>query len=73
MEHICSSSGGLLFSSSLNKFAYVMEEGIFLQSSLKRIYHIQEDFPGGPSGKEPTCQCWRWETQALSLGQEDSL
>ena len=29
MEHIGSSSGGLLFSSSLNKFAYVMEEGIF--------------------------------------------
>ena len=31
-------------------------------------------FPGGVSGKEPTCWCWRHkETQVQSLGQEDPL
>ena len=52
MEHIGSSSGSLLFSSSSDKFAYIMEggrQGIFFLSSLKRIYHIQEDFASGPS------------------------
>ena len=29
--------------------------------------------PGGASGKEPTCQCRRQETQVRSLGQEDAL
>ena len=53
MEYTGSSSGGLLFSSSLDKFASIMEggrQGIFFLSSLKRIYHIQEDFASGPSG-----------------------
>ena len=30
-------------------------------------------FPGGPSGKEPACQCRRHETWVPSLGQEDPL
>ena len=30
-------------------------------------------FPGGTSGKEPTCQCRRRETQVQSLGQENPL
>ena len=30
-------------------------------------------FPGGTSGKEPTCQCRRHETQILSLYQKDPL
>ena len=30
-------------------------------------------FPGGASGKEPTCQCRRHGTQVWSLGWEDSL
>ena len=30
-------------------------------------------FPGGTSGKEPTCQCRRHETWVRSLGQEDPL
>ena len=30
-------------------------------------------FPGGTSGKEPTCQCKRHETWVWSLGQEDPL
>ena len=30
-------------------------------------------FPGGSSGKEPTCQHKMWEMQVQSLGQEDSL
>ena len=31
-------------------------------------------FPGGISGKDPACQCWRHkETQVRSLGQEDPL
>ena len=30
-------------------------------------------FPGGASGKEPTCQCRRHETWVQSLGLEDSL
>jgi len=30
-------------------------------------------FPGGVSGKEPTCQCRSHETQVQSLGQEDPL
>ena len=30
-------------------------------------------FPGGTSGKEPTCQCRRHETRVQSLGWEDPL
>ena len=31
-------------------------------------------FPGGTSGKEPTCKCWKHkEMQVRSLGQEDPL
>ena len=30
-------------------------------------------FPGGASGKEPTCQCRRLKTQVYSLGWEDPL
>ena len=30
-------------------------------------------FPVGTSGKEPTCQCRRHETQVQSLGQKDLL
>ena len=30
-------------------------------------------FPGGASGKEPTCQCRRLEMQVPSLGCEDPL
>ena len=30
-------------------------------------------FPGGASGKEPACQCRRYETWVRSLGQEDPL
>ena len=30
-------------------------------------------FPGGASGKEPTCQCRKHETWVQSLGQEDPL
>ena len=30
-------------------------------------------YPGGDSGKEPTCQCKRHETQVRSLGWEDPL
>ena len=29
-------------------------------------------FPGGASGKEPTCQCRRHEMQVQYLDQEDS-
>ena len=29
-------------------------------------------FPGGASGKEPSCQCKRHKTWVRSLGQEDS-
>ena len=33
-----------------------------------------EGFPGGTSGKEPACQCWRQkETWIWSKGREDSL
>ena len=38
------------------------------------IYDIFKGFPGGTSGKEPICQCWRHkETQVQYLGQEDPL
>ena len=30
-------------------------------------------FPGGASGKEPTCQCRRCKTQVRSLGRDDPL
>ena len=30
-------------------------------------------FPGGYDGKEPSCQCWRWESWVRSLGQEGSM
>ena len=29
--------------------------------------------PGGASGKEPGCQCWRHETWVWSLGRENPL
>ena len=32
-----------------------------------------QPYPGGDSGKEPTCQCKRHETQLRSLGWEDPL
>ena len=36
--------------------------------------HIQEKGrPGGASGREPSCQCRRLETQARSQGPEDPL
>ena len=30
-------------------------------------------FPVGTSGKEPACQCGRYETRVQPLGQEDPL
>jgi len=33
----------------------------------------QLGFPGGASGKEPDCQCRRYETRVQSLGWEGSL
>ena len=36
-------------------------------------YQFEMGFPGGTSGKEPTCQHKMWEMQVRSLGQEDSL
>ena len=30
-------------------------------------------FPGGASGKQPACQCRRWEIQARSLSRKDPL
>ena len=30
-------------------------------------------YPGGPSGKEPACQCRKRETRVLSLSREDPL
>ena len=46
---------------------------------LSNLIHCDNDeimsfhlgFPGGTSGKEPTCQCRRHETEVQSLGQED--
>ena len=36
--------------------------------------HSCSGLPGGASGKEPICQCWRLkEMQFQSLGQEDPL
>ena len=32
-----------------------------------------EGLPSGDSGKEPTCQCRRYEMQVQSLGWEDPL
>ena len=32
-----------------------------------------QGFPGGASGKELTCQCWKHEMGAQSLGLEDLL
>ena len=37
------------------------------------IHVYVEGFPGGTSGKEPTCQCRRHETQIQPLYQEDPL
>ena len=36
-------------------------------------YYGYRGFPGGTSGKEPTCHCWRHEMRVRSLGQEDPL
>ena len=40
---------------------------------LNHPWMCTEGFPGGAGGKEPSCQCRRHETQALSLGREDPL
>ena len=37
------------------------------------VYYIHMGFPGGASGKEPTCQCRRHRTWVRSLGREDPL
>ena len=40
----------------------------------RNIVYIIEGFPSGASGKEPTCQCRKYnETQVQSLGWEDPL
>ena len=35
--------------------------------------HFQWGFPGGASGKEPACQCRRYERQVRLMGLEDPL
>ena len=37
------------------------------------MFKISPSSPGGTSGKEHACQCWRHKTQVWSLGQEDPL
>ena len=37
------------------------------------LYKLNNGFPGGASGKEPTCQCKRRESQVGFLDQEDPL
>ena len=44
----------------------------FTHSGSGKVIFIK-DFPGGASGKEPTCQCRRHRRQVLSLDQEDCL
>ena len=37
-------------------------------------YNSLTGFPGSISGKEPTCQCRRYETKVIrSMGQEEPL
>ena len=54
---------------------------ILHDTTVALLYRLQEEygsvwaqggFSGGPSGKEPVCQCWR-QIQIQSLGQEDPL
>ena len=33
---------------------------------------LKKGFPGGASGKEPTCQCRRWKKSGLIAGSERS-
>ena len=52
---------------------------VFSKMSILPSYQLtllepfERGFPGGTSGKEPPCQCRRYETQVRSLVQEDSL
>ena len=48
---------------------------IFIKKQLPVIAcnHGNAGFPGGTSGKEPTCQRRRHKTWVQSLGQEESL
>ena len=58
---------------------------LIIRDSLASLYFIERkaespdinlfkgSFPVGTSGKEPTCQCRRHETQVQSLGQKDLL
>ena len=45
----------------------------FIQPGISHDVHCILGFPGGASGKEPTCQWRRQGTQVWSLGQEDTL
>ena len=49
-----------------------LENNIFFSRKLWEA-KCNKGFPGGASGKEPTCQCRRQEMQVLSLGWEDPL
>ena len=45
----------------------------YMPSSGLMDHMVVLGFPGGTSGKEPTCHCWRHETWVPTLSQEDPL
>ena len=46
---------------------------VSVKNEFERDFPDGLGFPGGARGKEPACQCRRYETWVLFLGQEDSL
>ena len=60
MAHISPKDKNLVAELSINNTRYI---------HLLRI----SGFPGGASGKEPTCQCRRWKRCWFNLSREDPL
>ena len=44
---------------------------VSVKNEFERDFPDGLGFPGGARGKEPACQCRRYEMQVRSLGQED--
>ena len=69
-SHLNASEGGSEISKYQYKVAYAASA--FFKVIFATV-HFVKGFPGGTSGKEPTCQCSRYEMQFRFLGQEDPL
>ena len=48
-------------------YTHLLKENTYENTRISRIKLAKISFPGGASGKEPTCQCRRQKRQEFSL------